>query len=143
MTCTRTERRGRGGDCGQDMSLTSNRLPASRLVHPARLMRGGVVAWWQVDLARLIRPYTHSTSVMICSPTHTLGTRNRNAGAQGNAKKCCTGTQQRGTQRKNRGAPARGNAKVHRNACPSLQFYTFLHSHKYFLCTLFTTYGAK
>ena len=45
------------------------------------------MARWQVDPAHLIRPYTYSTCVMSCTPTHTLGTRNRNAGAQGNAKK--------------------------------------------------------
>ena len=35
-------------------------------------------------------------------------------------KKCGTGTQECGTQRKNRGTRARGNPKVHRNVCPSL-----------------------
>ena len=49
----------KGGDCGRDMSLTPNRLPASIIVHRARVMRG-VMTRWRVDPAHLIRRYTQS-----------------------------------------------------------------------------------
>ena len=55
-----------GGDCGRDRSLTSNRLPASRLVYTAHAWRGGVVARWRVNLARLIPQYTHSAQSRAC-----------------------------------------------------------------------------
>ena len=105
-----------GGDCGRDTSLTPNRLLASRIVHRVRVTRG-VVAQWRVDPAHLIRPYTNSVLVMSCSPTptHTLRTQNRNTGAQGNAKKMSyRNVGKRNSKEKSR------NAKVHRNAHPSL-----------------------
>ena len=62
-----------GGDCGQDMSLTTNRLPASWLIHHARKTRGvsGAVASWPSLPDQSVH---HSAGVMSCSPTptHTL-----------------------------------------------------------------------
>ena len=47
--------------------------------------RGELVARWRVDPARLC-------DALLPHPPHTLGTRNRSAGVQGNAKKCRTRT---------------------------------------------------
>ena len=65
-----------GGDCGQDVSLTPNRLPASRLVHRVCETRGvsGAVASWpgppdqSIHTQRacdelLPHPHTYTTSI--------------------------------------------------------------------------------
>ena len=51
--------------------------------------------------------------------------RNRNAKAQGNAKKMSN--RNAGTRNAKEKLKNRGNAKVHRNACPSLEESTSYH----------------
>ena len=82
-----------GGGLWTRHEFDPNRLSASRLVHRARKTMGvsGAVASWP---SPLISPYNTARlcDVLLPHPPHTLGTRNRNAGVQGNAKKCPTGT---------------------------------------------------
>ena len=79
MKCT--ERRGGSGDCGRDMSLTSNRLPASiPYLYTVHTWHGGVVVRWQIDPAHLICPYT-PTPYTYARWHRSIGTRNRNIGA--------------------------------------------------------------
>ena len=60
-----------------------------------------------------IRDFISVVIFKITKHQHSIGTRNRNAGAQGNAKKSRTGTRERGTRRKNRGTRERKGPQEH------------------------------
>ena len=78
-----------GGDCGRDTSLTPYQLPASRLLHHAcqRVVSGAVVSWPGPPDQSI---HTQSACDELLPHPHTYtrnAKQNRNAGAQGNAKK--------------------------------------------------------
>ena len=123
ITCT--ERRGGRGDCGRDMSLTPNRLPASILVHRTHDEGGnGEVASWPGSPDPSIHTQRPCDESHPHPPhIHSLTQEHRNTKQESESTGECEKNveQERGTRRKNRGMQAQGNAKVHRNERPSLR----------------------
>ena len=118
----------RGGRGGLWTRYEIDPKPASRHHTPTPRTRveGGLwVARWRVDPTRLIRPYTYSPRVMSCTPrphVHSLTQEHRNANQERESTEDREKNvvQEIGTRRKNWRTWARGNAKVYRNALPSL-----------------------
>ena len=92
-----------GGNCGRDTSLTLNWLPASRLVHHARMTEGGcscAVRSWPGLSDPSIHKQCPCHELLPHPHTYTRNVKQVRGSTGEREKKCCTGTRERGTRRK-------------------------------------------
>ena len=136
-----------GGDCGRDMSLTPNRLPASILLHRARVTRGGngeMASWPHPPDPPIHKQRTcdesHPTPHTYTLWHRSIETQNRKARARGIAKRMSN--RNAGMQRKNQGTreckgPQEHSKRAHKKSLTTVMTFAFPKHHMFTcLCRL-------